>query len=494
MNPPDSDRLSEVDALVAAHLASQKAAVDGAAGLARVRAALSAKPARGPLRRRAFRLVLAAGIAAAVVFAFLGGWYLSPVHAGVRELVQETQRVHNLPLERCYLVEVQRLTGNEEEQRALGMAPRQVRVWTRGDRFWVEMRHAGAERPLVWGRESTGALWAVLDSHRGVRIRSEQAPKWLTVIADVCSLNIDTLLGNVLGDCTLTEVDTAASPSPSPLTRVVVAEPRSEKTRMWLGQATLEIDTEAKVLRRVEIARNRRGAPLAKVIFTLVETRPDDGAKYQLEGHLTEPSRIYEGRIEPKVILEFVARWAGPAQNPKENPGGKATEEVLRIGDVEGRLQTPLAQPDSKAAVLLFLLPDCPISNAYVPEIKRICADYGPKKIAAFVVHADPDVTAERAKEHAKEYGFTCPIVCDPGHRLVARAGVTIAPEVAVVSPAGKVLYRGRIDNWYASLGQRRAEPTEHDLRNALDAIVEGRAVPVVTTQAIGCYLPEGKK
>ncbi len=144
--------------------------------------------------------------------------------------------------------------------------------------------------------------------------------------------------------------------------------------------------------------------------------------------------------------------------------------------------------------MLFFLLPDCPISNAYAPEIKRICADYEPKKIAAFVVHADPDVTAEQAKKHAKEYGFSCPVLLDPAHVLVKKTGVTMAPEVAVLAPDGKVLYRGRIDDLYVDYGKRRAEPTQRDLRNALDAILQGKAVPTPTTKVIGCHLPEPKK
>jgi thiol-disulfide isomerase/thioredoxin len=164
------------------------------------------------------------------------------------------------------------------------------------------------------------------------------------------------------------------------------------------------------------------------------------------------------------------------------------------FSDVNGRMHTPLSQPGKKATVLFFLQPDCPVSNAYAPEIKRICADYEPKKIAAFVVHADPDVSIEIAKKHAKEYGLACPVLRDPTHVLVKRTGVTIAPEVAVLAPDGKVLYRGRIDDLYVDYGKRRAEPTQRDLRNALEAILQGKAVPMPTTKAIGCPLPEPKK
>src|SRR5271163_3459812 len=82
--------------------------------------------------------------------------------------------------------------------------------------------------------------------------------------------------------------------------------------------------------------------------------------------------------------------------------GGKE----IAFTDVDGRAQQPLSHSERKATVLFFLLPDCPVSNSYAPEIQRICNDYEKKKIAAFIVHADPDVDAEQAKKHAKEYGL----------------------------------------------------------------------------------------
>jgi AhpC/TSA family protein len=188
------------------------------------------------------------------------------------------------------------------------------------------------------------------------------------------------------------------------------------------------------------------------------------------------------------VGIGMAARLNGEAVAQKDDPTG------IKFMDVNGRPQAPLALGDKKATVLFFLLPDCPVSNSYAPEIQRICAAYESKKIAAFVVHADPDVTIEQAKKHAKEYGLACPVLLDPFHVLAKKAGVKMAPEVAVLGPDCKVLYRGRIDDWYAGYGKRRAEPTQRDLRNALDAILQGKAVATPETKVIGCYLPEAKK
>jgi hypothetical protein len=62
---------------------------------------------------------------------------------------------------------------------------------------------------------------------------------------------------------------------------------------------------------------------------------------------------------------------------------------------------------------------------------------------------------------------------------------------VAVFSKRGQLKYRGRIDNFYAGLGTPRQVVTEHDLRDALDALIAGRTVRSPRTQAFGCFIPE---
>jgi hypothetical protein len=82
-------------------------------------------------------------------------------------------------------------------------------------------------------------------------------------------------------------------------------------------------------------------------------------------------------------------------------------------------------------------------------------------------------------------------VICDTQRELVKRTGVRFAPEVVVLGPDGQQRYRGRIDNLYADYGKRRTQPTERDLRDALDAILAGKPVPKETTKAIGCFIAQ---
>lgn len=163
----------------------------------------------------------------------------------------------------------------------------------------------------------------------------------------------------------------------------------------------------------------------------------------------------------------------------------------VAVADVEGKMQRPLADAGQVATVLFFVLHDCPISNGYAPEISRIAQEYAGRGVRSFVVYGESDLAPAEAQKHARDYGYRCPALLDPPHALARVAGATVAPEAAVFSAKGELLYRGRIDDRAASLGVHRAEPKERDLRAALDAVLAGKPVRERFTKAIGCYLPQ---
>ncbi len=153
--------------------------------------------------------------------------------------------------------------------------------------------------------------------------------------------------------------------------------------------------------------------------------------------------------------------------------------------------RSPLADRKQKASVMFFVLDDCPISNFYAPEMSRIESEYGKEGFDFFFVYADNEMGLDAAKKHLADYSIGFAAVIDHEYELVKATGVTKTPEVAVVAPGGQVCYRGRIDDIYSDLGQRRFQPGKRDLRLALDAIVSGQPVPDPETEAVGCFIPE---
>lgn len=166
-----------------------------------------------------------------------------------------------------------------------------------------------------------------------------------------------------------------------------------------------------------------------------------------------------------------------------------ASAAVLR--DVDGHDHLLPADPGAKATVMYFVTHDCPISNRYGPEIRRICDEYSQRGVRCVMAYVDPLIGPEEIQQHRRAYAAEQPAVHDKDHFLANLAGATVTPESAVFDDAGKLVYLGRIDNLYAALGTPRRKATEHDLRDALDDLLAGRAVSRPRTQAVGCFIPD---
>ena len=142
-----------------------------------------------------------------------------------------------------------------------------------------------------------------------------------------------------------------------------------------------------------------------------------------------------------------------------------------------------------RVSVAFFVTTDCPIANAYAPEISRIAADHAGPEIDFYLVHVDPDLTPEVAARHAADYALELPLLFDRDHVLASSLGVTVTPEACIVGPHGELLYRGRIDDLFPALGKKRRAPHTRDLRDALEAVGHGRPIPEPWGEAVGCLL-----
>lgn len=171
---------------------------------------------------------------------------------------------------------------------------------------------------------------------------------------------------------------------------------------------------------------------------------------------------------------------AEPAPPPRPAP--------LRLTTVDGRPFVWPTDPPAPAACVFFVGTDCPIANAYAPEVARIVAAYSRKSVVFAVAYPLPDLKPAEARRHAREYGLSCPVIVDADRGLARRLGATTTPEAVVLCARGEVVYRGRIDDRYSRPGgPRREVPTRHDLRDALDAVLAGRPVPAPWPPAVGC-------
>ncbi|HUB31441.1 MAG TPA: redoxin domain-containing protein [Bryobacteraceae bacterium] len=166
-----------------------------------------------------------------------------------------------------------------------------------------------------------------------------------------------------------------------------------------------------------------------------------------------------------------------------------ASVPQMRFRDTAGGMHTTAEWSGAKAVLLFFVMTDCPVANSYVPEMNRIHEAYARRGVEVYAVQTDTTVPDATVAAYARDYRYGFPMLLDPRQQLVALAGATMVPQAAVLSPDGRVLYLGRIDNRVVDFGKQRPQATEADLREALDAVLAGRPVPHPFTKSVGCAI-----
>jgi len=183
-----------------------------------------------------------------------------------------------------------------------------------------------------------------------------------------------------------------------------------------------------------------------------------------------------------------------PANSRPGDPGDEKPNPVDSMPvllDLNGAPVDPLAKSEASAMVFLFTRTDCPISNRYAPEVRRLHERFHPLGVEFYLVYVDPEETVERIHAHLRDYNYPCPALLDPKHKLVQRTGASVTPEAALFSRDKTLVYVGRIDDWYVDFGKSRAAPSTHELTDAIVDTLEGKLVSVPRVPAIGCYISD---
>ena len=157
--------------------------------------------------------------------------------------------------------------------------------------------------------------------------------------------------------------------------------------------------------------------------------------------------------------------------------------------DLEGKPVFPFASKARHGVVLIFSKVDCPNSNRYAPEIRRLHEEYTSRGFKFWVVYPDSETTIPEILKHQSEYQLPKDVLRDPAHALVRLSQVRVTPEAAVFLADGTLVYHGRIDNRHVDFGSTRPEATEHNLRQVLQQIEQGGKVTPSSTTAVGCYI-----
>jgi peroxiredoxin len=187
-----------------------------------------------------------------------------------------------------------------------------------------------------------------------------------------------------------------------------------------------------------------------------------------------------------------------------------AAEEVktLEIGEkapdfklpaVDGKTHSLKDFAKANILVVVFTCNHCPTAQAYEDRIKKIADDYRDKGVALIAIspndpkavrldelgYTDLSDSFAEMKIRAIEHGFNFPYLYDGDTQKVSRAyGPVATPHVFIFDKERTLRYAGRVDD-----SEKIEKVTTSDTRNAIDALLDGKAAPLEKTKSFGCSI-----
>lgn len=182
----------------------------------------------------------------------------------------------------------------------------------------------------------------------------------------------------------------------------------------------------------------------------------------------------------------FALLLVSPSRAETPKPGYPVAAFSLKFAD--GKTFSPADFKNAKATVVVFLGTECPINNAYLPTLAELHKKYRGQNVQFFGINSNRHDTVERVAEHAKKNAVPIPVLKDDRHSAADGFKAERTPEAFVVDPAGKVVYRGRIDD-QIGYRYRRPAPSKNELADAIDDVLAGKPVRVAVTEVEGCFI-----
>lgn len=137
-----------------------------------------------------------------------------------------------------------------------------------------------------------------------------------------------------------------------------------------------------------------------------------------------------------------------------------------------------------KAWAIVFTTLDCPVVEAYLPELKRLDEKFG-DDVQFLAINVGGADSIRDVADMALEHEIKFPFVKDFDGSCVAATGVKSTAEVVVLDADRRIRYRGRIDDRFAEDGTE-SEPSQHNLIDAINSVLVDEEVSVAETKVQG--------
>jgi len=201
-------------------------------------------------------------------------------------------------------------------------------------------------------------------------------------------------------------------------------------------------------------------------------------------------------RVLSPRLLEYVQqRDREQAEHPTLKIGARLPSFALK--GVDGRIHRPAEYRASPVLVVMFVANHCPVAQLYEGREKRLFEDYHDKGVAFVAIlsdgpratpiaemgDTDVDNSFEGMVARATYRKFPYPYLYDGDEQAAAKQfGPKVTPHIFIFDRDRKLRFEGRIDD-----SLRESVAKTHETRNAIEALLSGRPVPVQHTPVFGC-------
>jgi peroxiredoxin len=158
----------------------------------------------------------------------------------------------------------------------------------------------------------------------------------------------------------------------------------------------------------------------------------------------------------------------------------------FELPDTDGREHSPNGAP---ATVVVFTCNHCPYALAWQDRIAQAARDYAERGVQFLAINSNdaeryPRDSYEAMQRRVAAEDWPLPYLHDASQDVARAYGAQKTPDVFVLDSDRRLRYRGAPDSDYDDPGQQAAW-----LRQALDAVLDGRDPSPGETQPVGCSI-----
>jgi thiol-disulfide isomerase/thioredoxin len=192
------------------------------------------------------------------------------------------------------------------------------------------------------------------------------------------------------------------------------------------------------------------------------------------------------GRLRSEA-REAVVDAEPEAEAPALQIGAPVPGDIT-LTDIDGK-EHALASYRGKIVFVHFWSIVCPYEKLAEPKCIDLQKTYAEKGVVQIAINANQGELASGGATHANlrahvaQAGVNFMVTVDPGNKLTDQFGGKSTPHCFVIDKQGVLRYSGALDD--DPRGTKGAQAKGY-LRDAIDALLAGRDVPVATTEPYG--------